>query len=208
MAGIAWEAIHRFNDPQPISGLTIIYVAAIGVVINTATALLFIADREKDLNIRGAFLHMAADAGVSLGVVIAGVGIITIGWLWIDPVVSLIIAAVILMGTWRLLVDSVNLVLQAVPPGIDIKEVEKYLSDVPGVEAVHDLHIWAMSTKETALTAHLIKPDVENDDAMLSRIRAEICDRFAIEHVTLQVERSEALMDCGNGCSRACAVQE
>ena len=200
VGGIAWEAFRRFSNPQPISGLTIIYVAAIGVVINTATAWLFIAEREKDLNIRGAFLHMAADAGVSLGVVIAGIGILTIGWLWIDPVVSLIIAAVILIGTWRLLVDSVNLVLQAVPAGIDIKEVEKYLSDVPGVETVHDLHIWAMSTRETALTAHLFKPDVENDDALLARIRAEICDRFGIEHVTLQVERSDALIDCVNCC--------
>ena len=111
MGDIAWEAIRRFSDPQPIPGLTIIYVAALGVIINSATALLFIADREKDLNIRGAFIHMAADAGVSLGVVMAGIGIITIGWLWIDPAVSLIIAAVILVGTWRLLVDSVNLVL-------------------------------------------------------------------------------------------------
>jgi cobalt-zinc-cadmium efflux system protein len=111
------------------------------VILNSATALLFIADREKDLNIRGAFIHMATDAGVSLGVVMAGIGIITIGWLWIGPAVSLIIAAVILVGTWRLLVDSVNLVLQAVPAGIDIREVEKYLLDVPGIEAVHDLHI-------------------------------------------------------------------
>jgi cobalt-zinc-cadmium efflux system protein len=201
VSGIAWEAIPRFSDPQPISGPTIIYVAAMGVVINTATALLFIADREKDLNIRGAFLHMAADAGVSLGVVIAGIIIVTIGWLWIDPVVSLIIAAVILIATWRLLVDSVNLVLQAVPAGIDIKEVEKYLSDVPGVEAVHDLHIWAMSTTETALTAHVVKPDLENDDAMLAQIRVEICDRFGIEHVTLQVERSDALIDCIKCCN-------
>ena len=206
VGGITWEAIRRFRDPQPIPGLTIIYTAALGAVINSATALLFIADREKDLNIRGAFIHMAADAGVSLGVVMAGIGIITIGWLWIDPVVSLIIAAVILIGTWRLLVDSVNLVLQAVPAGIDIRAVEKYLSDVPGVEAVHDLHIWAMSTTETALTAHVVKPDVENDDVMLTRIRAECCDRFGIGHVTLQVERSEALIDCGNECS-ACKVQ-
>ena len=177
------------------------------MVINSATALLFIADREKDLNIRGAFIHMAADAGVSLGVVMAGIGIITIGWLWIDPAVSLIIAAVILVGTWRLLVDSVNLVLQAVPAGIDIREVEKYLSDAPGVEAVlHDLHIRAMSTRETALTAPVVKPDVENVDAMLAQLRAEIYDRFGIGHVTLQVERSEALIDCGNGCS-ACKVQ-
>ena len=200
VGGIAWEAIRRFNDPQPVEGLTIVYVAALGVLINSATAILFIADRKRDLNIRGAFLHMAADAGVSLGVVIAGLGIIAVGWFWIDPVVSLIIAAVILIGTWRLLVDSVNLVLQAVPGGIDLKEVEKYLSEVPGVEAVHDLHIWAMSTTETALTAHVVKPALDNDDAMLAQIRAEICDRFGIQHVTLQVERSDALIDCIDCC--------
>lgn len=200
VGGIAWEAIRRFNDPQPVEGLTIGYVAALGVLINSATAALFIADRKRDLNIRGAFLHMAADAGVSLGVVIAGLGIITTGWFWIDPVVSLIIAVVILIGTWRLLIDSVNLVLQAVPGGIDIKEVEKYLSDVPGVEAVHDLHVWAMSTTETALTAHIVKPALDDDDAMLAKIRAEICSRFGIQHVTLQVERSSALIDCIDCC--------
>jgi cobalt-zinc-cadmium efflux system protein len=199
VGGIGWASINRFSDPQPVSGATIIYIAALGVVINAATAALFMANRGKDLNIRAAFLHMAADAGVSLGVVVAGIGILTIGWLWIDPLVSLVIAAIILAGTWGLLIDSVNLVLQAVPAGIDFEEVAKYLSSVPGVKAVHDLHIWAMSTTDTALTAHLVKPELENDDAMLAQIRNEINERFGIAHVTLQVERSDAFMDCGEG---------
>jgi cobalt-zinc-cadmium efflux system protein len=200
VGGIGWAAIGRFSDPQPVSGAVVIYVAALGVVINAATAALFMANRAHDLNIRGAFLHMAADAGVSLGVVAAGVGIITTGRLWLDPLVSLIIAAIILVGTWRLLADSINLILQAVPTGIDSEEVAEYLASVPGVKAVHDLHIWAMSTTATALTAHLVKPGLENDDAMLARIRSEIHDRFGIAHVTLQVERSDALMDCGDEC--------
>lgn len=200
VGGIGWAAIGRFSAPEPVSGAAIIYVAALGVVINAATAALFMADRAKDLNIRGAFLHMAADAGVSLGVVVAGIGIITVGWLWLDPFVSLIIAVIILIGTWRLLVDSINLVLQAVPAGIDSEEVAQYLASVPGVKAVHDLHIWAMSTTDTALTAHLVKPGLENDDAMLARIRSEIHERFGIAHVTLQIERSDAFMDCGDGC--------
>jgi cobalt-zinc-cadmium efflux system protein len=208
VGGIAWEAIRRLSAPQPVVGLTIIYIAAIGVVINSATALLFVADREKDLNIRGAFLHMAADAGVSLGVVIAGVGILTVGWLWIDPVIGLLVAAIILIGTWGLLKDSVNLVLQAVPAGIDFDEVAKYLAQIPGVETVHDLHIWAMSTTETALTAHVVKPEPENDDAMLAQIRDEICDRFGIEHVTLQVERGYGLADCDDGACNVCKVQK
>ncbi len=182
VGAIAWAAIRRFSNPQPVSGATIIYVAALGVVINAATAALFIADRGKDLNIRAAFLHMAADAGVSLGVVVAGIGIITSGWSWIDPVVSLAIAVIIMIGTWQLLKDSVNLALQAVPAGIDSEDVEKYLASVPGVNAVHDLHIWAMSTTDTALTAHLVKPELENDDVMLARIRNEIHDRFGIAH--------------------------
>jgi cobalt-zinc-cadmium efflux system protein len=201
VGGIAWEAIRRFGHPQTVSGATVIYVAALGVVINTATALLFVAEREKDLNIRGAFLHMAADAAVSLGVVVAGIGILTIGWFWIDPVVSLAIAAIILIGTWRLLVDSLNLVLQAVPAGIDPAAVTDYLLSVPGITAVHDLHIWAMSTTETALTAHIVKPEPADDDGLLMRLRAELNERFGIPHVTLQVERGNALFeDCGDAC--------
>lgn len=200
LGGIAWEAIRRLGHPQPVAGTTVIYVAALGVVINTATALLFVAAREKDLNIRGAFLHMAADAGVSLGVVVAGIVILATGWTWIDPVVSLAIAAIILFGTWRLLVDSLNLILQAVPAGIDPQAVADYLLSIPGVEAVHDLHIWAMSTTETALTAHVVKPGLEDDDDMLMRLRAELNERFGIEHVTLQVERSDVFGDNGEAC--------
>jgi cobalt-zinc-cadmium efflux system protein len=204
VGGIAWEAIRRFGHPQAVSGTAVIYAAALGVVINTATALLFVAEREKDLNIRGAFLHMAADAAVSLGVVVAGIGIFTIGWFWIDPVVSLVIAAIILIGTWRLLVDSLNLVLQAVPPGIDPAAVTDYLQNVAGIVAVHDLHIWAMSTTETALTAHIVKPELENDDGMLMRLGTAPKARFGIGHVTLQVERSTALFEgCGEACPAA-----
>ena len=200
VAGIAWEAIHRFGNPRPVSGVTMIYVAAIGVVINTATALFFVSGQQKDLNIRSAFLHMAADAGVSLGVVAAGVGIMITGRLWIDPVISLVIGGIILVGTWGLLRDSVNLVLHAVPAEIDLREVSNYLLNVPGVKAVHDLHIWAMSTAETALTAHVVKPVLENDDAMLTRIDAELQERFGIDHVTVQVERSNILNRCRNEC--------
>ena len=200
MGGIAWEAVQRFSDPLPVAGKTIIIVAAIGVVINTATALLFLSGRKQDLNIRGAFLHMAADAGVSAGVVLAGVVILSTGWLWIDPAVSLIITAIILAGTWGLLRDSFNLALDAVPAGIDPEAVKSYLSDLPGVNGVHDLHIWAMSTSETALTAHLLKPDADDDDTLIEQASRELHERFGIEHVTIQWERRLALDHCGGSC--------
>ena len=200
MGGIAWEAVRRFSDPSPVSGKTVIIVAAIGVVINTATALLFLSGRKTDLNIRGAFLHMAADAGVSAGVVLAGVVILTTGWPWIDPVVSLTITAIILVGTWGLLRDSFNLALDAVPAGIDPEAVKTYLSDLPGVTGVHDLHIWAMSTSETALTVHLVKPDARDDDALIEQASRELHDRFGIEHITIQWERRPELDHCGSSC--------
>jgi cobalt-zinc-cadmium efflux system protein len=200
MGGIAWEAVRRFSDPSPVAGKTIIMVAAIGVVINTATALLFLSGRKKDLNIRGAFLHMAADAGVSAGVVLAGVFILTTGWLWIDPVVSLVITAIILVGTWGLLRDSFNLALDAVPAGIDPEAVKTYLSDLPGVTGVHDLHIWAMSTSETALTAHLVNPDSKDDDRLIEQASKGLHDRFGIEHITIQWERRSELDHCGGTC--------
>ena len=200
MGAIAWEAVRRFSDPSPVAGKTIIVVAAIGVVINTATALLFLSGRKKDLNIRGAFLHMAADAGVSAGVVVAGVIILAAGWLWIDPVVSLIITAIILFGTWGLLRDSFNLALDAVPAGIDPEAVKTYLSGLPGVAGVHDLHIWAMSTSETALTVHLLKPDVRDDDTLIEQASRELHDRFGIEHITIQWERRPELDHCGSSC--------
>ena len=200
MGGIAWEAVRRFSDPSPVSGKTVIIVAAIGVVINTATALLFLSGRKTDLNIRGAFLHMAADAGVSAGVVLAGVVILTTGWPWIDPVVSLTITAIILVGTWGLLRDSFNLALDAVPAGIDPEAVKTYLSDLPGVTGVHDLHIWAMSTSETALTVHLVKPNARDDDALIEQASRELHDRFGIEHITIQWERRPELDHCGSSC--------
>lgn len=200
VGGIAWESIRRIYEPSPVASKTVIIIAAIGVIINTATALLFMAGRKTDLNIRGAFLHMAADAGVSAGVVVAGIGIALTGWVIIDPSVSLIIAAMILIGTWGLFRESLNLTFHGVPTGISTRDVYDYLRQLPGVTAVHDLHIWAMSTKENALTAHLVKPVPENDDALLVQIRDELHDKFGVEHVTIQLERSEAFLQCANGC--------
>lgn len=196
MGAIAWEAIRRFNNPLPISGETVIGVAFIGIVINGLTAVMFMSGRERDLNIQGAFLHMAADALVSVGVVLAGIAIQTTGWLWFDPVVSLIIVAVIVIGTWNLLRDSVNLALDAVPAGINPQAVRTYLTELPGVVQVHDLHIWAMSTTETALTAHLVMLTGNPGDAFLSRISMELHDNFGIEHTTIQVETGNFIRPC------------
>ncbi|MGD2010642.1 MAG: cation diffusion facilitator family transporter [Desulfobacterales bacterium] len=200
VGGIALESVQRFKSPAPAAGETIIIVAAIGVVINTATALLFFAGRKKDLNIRGAYLHMASDAGVSVGVVLAGIGIMTTGWLWIDPLVSLVIVAIILVSTWGLLKESMNLALQAVPAGIDTQMVSDYLCRLPGVTAVHDLHIWAISTTETALTAHLVKPDPIDDDALITQARRDLFENFGIDHMTLQWERNDSFVQCGAAC--------
>jgi cobalt-zinc-cadmium efflux system protein len=200
IGAIAWEAIRRFSNPAPVGGQTVIIVAAIGVVINTATALLFISGRKHDLNIRGAFLHMAADAAVSAGVVVAGLVILTSGWMWIDPLVSLVIAVVILIGTWGLMRDAFNLALDAVPKDIDPQKVTDYLAGLPGVESVHDLHIWAMSTTETALTVHLVKPDSKDDDMLIEKASRELYEQFGIDHVTLQWERWQELNHCGTCC--------
>jgi cobalt-zinc-cadmium efflux system protein len=189
VGGIAWEAIGRLTAPTDVPGLTIILVAGIGVLINTFTALLFLRGRHVDLNIRGAFLHMAADAAVSGAVVLGGLGILWLDWYWLDPVLSLVIAAVILWSTWSLLRDSVNLALQAVPAGIELDEVEDFLSSLPGVVAVHDLHIWAMSTTDTALTAHLVRPDApEDNDTFLADVAHQLQHQFRIGHATLQIE--------------------
>lgn len=158
VGGITWEAIQRFNEPSSVAGNTVIGVATVGIAINTATALMFLSSRKSDLNIRGSFLHMTADAGVSFGVVLAGIAIVATGWLWFNPVVSLIIVVVIVVGTWQLLQDSVNLALDAVPAGIEPLAVRTYLAELSGVAQVHDLYIWGMSTTETALTAHLVMP--------------------------------------------------
>ena len=193
LGGIAWEAVRRFSHPAPIVGNTVMIVAFIGIVINTATALLFASGRKNDLNLRGAFLHMAADAGVSAGVVIAALLIQVFGWLWLDPLTSLLIAGVVLWGTWGLLRESLDLALDAVPPGIDTDEVRAYLRDLDGVQSVHDLHIWAMSTTETALTAHLVMNGAPT--GFLKGVAHELHDRFGIEHSTIQVENASSV-DC------------
>lgn len=189
IGGIGLEAVKRFFNPEPVAGVTVIIVAAVGVVINSVTALLFIKGRKHDINIRGAFLHMAADAAVSLGVVIAGIGIYLTGWYLLDPVVSFVIAGVILFGTLGLFRDSFNMTMDAVPVGLDIGRVQEYLTGLPGVVEVHDLHIWAMSSTEIALTAHLIKPDHTNDDELIEEVAGRLGSEFGINHVTIQWER-------------------
>lgn len=196
IGAIAWEALGRFRHPEPVAGGTVIGVALVGIAINTATALLFMAGRKDDLNIRDAFLHMATDAGVSLGVVLAGVAILFTGWQWLDPVVRLAIVLVVLVGTWGLLRDSVNLALDAVPENIDTAVVSTYLAALPEVTEVHDLHIWAMSTTETALTAHRVIPAGQHGDALLARTCTELHDRFGIEHATLQIEHGDPAHQC------------
>ncbi len=196
IGGITWEAIRRFGDPTPVAGGTVIWVAALGIAINTATALLFMSGRKGDLNVKGAFMHMAADAAVSAGVVVAGFAILYTGWHWLDPVTSLAINAIIVWGTWGLLRDSTNLALDAVPSGIDTAKVRRYLEDLPSVVAVHDLHIWGLSTTQTALTVHLVKPDASIDDGMLERICGELRERFGIAHATIQLERGDAAHPC------------
>lgn len=188
VGAIAWEAIRRFGHPAAVEGKIVIWVSLIGIVINSATALMFMSGRKRDLNIRAAFMHMAADAGVSLGVVVAGFLIIGTGWLWVDPAISLAIAAVITWGTWGLLRDSVNLALQAVPQGIDVGEVRQYLSGLPHVTEVHDLHVWPMSTTETALTAHLVRDVDDCDCALLDQASRDLHRKFEIQHATLQFE--------------------
>lgn len=196
VGAIAWEAIGRLFLPAPVASGTVIAVAAVGVALNTVTALLFFSGRGHDLNIRGAFLHLAADAAVSLGVMAAGIVISLTGWGWVDPAVSLVIAAVITVGTWGLLRQSIDLSLDAVPEGIDPSSVRAFLAGQPGVVEVHDLHIWGMSTTETALTVHLVKPDARIDDEWLARVSQELHDRFHIDHATIQVESGRAPEPC------------
>lgn len=194
--GIAWESIQRFRNPGEIQGGTIIGVAAVGIAINTATALLFMSGRKGDLNIRAAFLHMVADALVSVGVVLAGIGILTTGWLWLDPASSLIISAVIIINTWQLLKESFNLAIDAVPPNIDERAVRAYLVERPGVAQIHDLHIWGMSTTEAALTAHLVMPAGHPGDKFLIQVCQDLHEHFGIEHVTVQIEVGDSDHSC------------
>ncbi|MEO8318608.1 MAG: cation diffusion facilitator family transporter [Bradyrhizobium sp.] len=189
VGGIVVEAINRLYAPSAVAGWTVVVVAALGVAVNGGTALLFMRGRHGDLNIRGAYLHMAADAGVSLGVVFAALVIMLTGWLWLDPVISLVIAAVVFWSGWGLARDSVNLALDGVPRSIVLADVRDYLGGLDGVSEVHDLHVWAMSTNETALTAHLVRPG-GHDDAFLHHVCEGLSHRFNIHHATLQVEAS------------------
>lgn len=193
---ISWEAVRRLITPEPTGGGVIVAVGLAGVLVNGVTAWLFMSGRKGDLNIRAAFVHMAADASLTLGVAIAGGVIIATGWERLDPAVSLVIAVAIVVGTWGLLRDSVNLSLDAVPPGMDQGEVETYLRGLPGVQEVHDLHIWGLSTTETALTAHLVRDDASDDGELLHRITHELRDHFEIGHATVQLETSETARRC------------
>ncbi|KMQ76223.1 cation diffusion facilitator family transporter [Marinobacter subterrani] len=196
VGGITWEAIQRLTDPADVAGLTVMVVAGIGVLVNGATMMLFIKGQEGDINIRGAFLHMAADTAVSVGVVISGIVLMYTSLDWIDPVVSLVIAAVIFLGTWQLLKDSVNLAVDAVPRGIDPAAVRQRLEGLPGVRSAHHLHIWALSTTENALTVHLVKPDPQGDDRVINDASELLAKEFNIQHTTIQWERDDC--ECPN----------
>lgn len=193
---IIYEAIQRLSTPAPVAEMTVIWVALIGIAINGATALGFVAGRKNDINIRGAFLHMVADAVVSLGVVLSGLLVLFTGWMWVDPAVSIVVALVIVAGTWSLLKESVNLSLDAVPSTIDRKAIEAYLASLPGVSEVHDLHIWPMGTTEVALTAHLVRPGATLDDSLLADACRTLASRFGIGHATLQIELGDPAHPC------------
>ncbi|WP_420831638.1 cation diffusion facilitator family transporter [Bathymodiolus japonicus methanotrophic gill symbiont] len=193
---ISWEAILRFSQPPEVAGFTVTLVAAVGIVINGLSAWLFVKGSKQDLNIRGAYLHMMADAAVSLGVVVAGLAMMYTGWYWLDPVVSLLIVMIVTISTWGLLRDSLRLILAAVPEGIDVAAVENYLLQCTGVVDVHDLHIWGISTSEGALSAHLVIPQGYPGDAFMDDIICTLKERFSIQHSTLQMEQGTTLHTC------------
>ncbi len=196
VGAIAWEAIGRFSAPVEVAGLTVVIVAAIGVAVNLGTAALFFSGRHRDLNFRGAFLHMAADAAVSLAVVVSGLALAWTGALWIDPAMSLGIAVVIALTTWGLFRESLSLAMDGVPAAIDSAAVRSWLTSLAEVEDVHDLHIWALSTTETALTAHLVTRADTRDHELLERINRELHRRFGVTHVTIQLEAAGARFAC------------
>ena len=196
VGAITLEAITRFRHPEPVASGTVMVVAAVGILINVGTALGFLRGRDHDINLRGAFLHMMGDAMASAGVVVAGLLIGMTGWLWLDPAVSLVLVALITWASWGLAKDSLNLALDAVPRGVDPVEVEALLTGLDGVVQVHDLHIWAMSTTEVALTAHLVRPCGGGEDAVIATACQELRARFGISHATLQLERGLAAHPC------------
>ena len=188
--GILWESLTRLFAPEPTQGVVVMAVAAVGVLINGATAMLFLRGRKEDVNVRGAYLHMLGDAGVSAAVIVAGLAIWLTGLTWIDPAVSVGVVLLILWGTWDLLRESFDLAMDAAPRGIDVAAVRAFLAEQPGVTAVHDLHVWAMGAAKPALTAHLVRPN-GGDDAFLAQVAEGVTKRFGISHVTLQIERAQ-----------------
>lgn len=200
VGAIAWEAVQRLRTPDHVGAQTVIWVALLGIFVNAGTAVLFMSGRKDDLNVRGAFVHMAADAAISAGVVIAGIVIAFTGWFWIDPVVSLMVAGIIIYGTWDLLREAINLSLDAVPEGIDAAAVSTYLRSLPHVTDAHHLHIWGLSTTEAALTVHLVLADREHGDALLREVNITLRERFRIGHVTIQFESpgAHACQDTGH----------
>lgn len=199
MGSLGWESIQRLQAPVAMVGETVMLVAGVGVLVNGITAWLFLAGSRSDLNLRGAFLHMAADALVSVGVVLAGALYLWRGWSWIDPIVSLLIAVVIVLGTWSLFRQSLHLLFDGVPERVDLPAVRQYLLELPGVCDLHDLHVWAMSTAEVALTAHMAMTSLPKDDEFLQSVARELQERFGIAHATLQLER-------GMGCPLSCST--
>jgi len=197
VGAITLEAATRFRHPEPVVADTVIWVAGLGIVINGISALLFMAGRKHDLNIKGAFLHMAGDAAISAGVVVAGLAIAATGWQWLDPVTSIVIGMLIVWGTWGLLRESVNLAMDAVPEGIDLHAVEAYLAKLSGVKSVHDLHIWGMSTTESALTVHLVMPTPPTSDRFLDDVCHELREHYDVDHITVQIEHGDV------GCHQA-----
>ena len=195
VGAIAWEAIQRFQDPQPVAGNMVMLVAGAGIVVNGVTAWLFSRGHD-DINIRGVFVHMMGDAAVSLGVVLSALVIGLTGWLWLDPATSLVISVLIAIGTWGLLRESVQLVVDGVPASTPSGAVAAYLRALPGVLEVHDLHIWGLSTSDTALTAHLVRDAAADDQALIAQIVHDLAERFRIGHVTLQMESPETAADC------------
>lgn len=196
IGGIIWESFQSLFETKTIDGITVIFVASIGAVINFATAALFFSDKEKDLNLKSAFLHMFADGAISIAVAIGGVIMVWKGVYWMDPVLSLSISLFILLSTWGLLRDSMNLIMDGVPKNIQFQEVKEYLTNLPNVVGVYDLHIWAMSTTEIALTAHLTQEHLEKDDSLLTKATQELCEKFHIHHVTLQLQRNQITSPC------------
>ena len=198
MGSLGLEAIQRLATPEPTEGWTLIAVASVGIVVNSATALLFLRDRAHDLNVRGAFLHMAADALVSLGVVVGGALYLWQGWAWLDPVISLAIAFVIVVGTWSLLRQSVHLLFDGVPEHVDLPALHAWLATRPGVAQVSDLHVWALSTTQVALTAHLVMPAGHPGDDFVRDTSEGLQTRFGVAHSTLQVTREPLMLTCNS----------